>query len=49
MRNGYLMTELNDRNKILANGGENKPTTLNFEEKKDFFSILNSFECSSRT
>lgn len=30
MRNGYLMTELNERNKIVANGGETKSNTLNF-------------------
>jgi hypothetical protein len=32
----------------LANGGDIKPTTLSFEDKKDFFSIYNSFECSSK-
>lgn len=26
-----------------------KPTSLNFEEKREFFNILNSFESSSRT
>lgn len=49
MKNTFFMTQINDRNKILNNGGEMKPTSLNFEEKREFFSILNSFESSSRT
>lgn len=43
MKNQYFITELNERNKILGNGGDVKATTLSFEDKKDFFSILNSF------
>lgn len=49
MRNQYLIHELGERLKILVQGGEIKPSCLSVEEKKDFFTILNSFECSSKT
>lgn len=48
MRNQYLIHELSERLKILTHGGDIKSNCLSLEEKKNFFTILNSFECSSK-
>lgn len=49
MKSTFFVSELQERNKILENGGEYKNMMITFEDKKDFFTILNSFESSSRT
>ena len=49
MKGTFFISELQERNKILENGGEYKNMMITFEDKKDFFTILNSFESSSRT
>ena len=48
MKGTFFISELQERNKILENGGEYKNMMITFEDKKDFFTILNSFESSSR-
>jgi hypothetical protein len=48
MRGNFFISELQERSKVLENGGENK-NTISFEDKKEFFIVLNSFESSSRT
>jgi histone deacetylase complex regulatory component SIN3 len=43
MKSNYFITELQERAKILENGGEARNNMITFEDKKDFFTILNSF------
>lgn len=50
MKNTYFVTELHERANSLMNGGEAKLHLLiPFDERKEFFEILNSFEASSRS
>ncbi len=49
MKGTFFISELQERSKILENGGECKNMMITFEDKKEFFTVLNSFESSSRT
>jgi hypothetical protein len=49
MKAASFVAELQERNRLLENGGEPKNAALTFEDRKEFFTVLNSFETSSRT
>lgn len=48
MKAGVFLDELKTRVNYLKSRGENGSFDTPFEDKKEFFSILNSFEASSR-